>query len=216
MMAASDGDIASKGGLVSIFDKLPDNYERKMAIVHAIAVLSADMPLSGIRIDAICREAGVSRTTFYRLFDNKYEAVSWYHGLLQHGSAQQVGKTLTFHEASVIMNQRIYEDRDLYRRLYARFDQELFSLGARLNAEIYRAAVNTVPGGHVDEMLEAEIVYWSESVFRIIQKWAGADFAYTPEMVTAIMDDVRPRLLGQTLDGQVLSQRAGAGKSCVA
>ena len=85
-----------------------------------------------------------------------------------------------------------------------------------MNAEIYRAAVNTVPGGHVDEMLEAEIVYWSESVFRIIQKWAGADFAYTPEMVTAIMDDVRPRLLGQTLDGQVLSQRAGAGKSCVA
>lgn len=57
------------------------NAQRKDAkreqIAAAFIKLLEETPLEELRIQDLCREAGVSKATFYRLFPDKYEVGNW-------------------------------------------------------------------------------------------------------------------------------------------
>lgn len=197
---------------MSVFDKVPENYERKMEVVRAIAELSRDTPLSRLRIESICDCAHISRTTFYRLFENKYDAVDWYHQTLRCGTASDIGRSLTCHEGTLAMNRKLYEDSNMYRRIYACADKDLLELGARINAKSYRQAIIDHRGAIDDVILDYEIEYWSSSIYLVIAEWAKKDFPGTPEMLTDYMDDIRPRRLAKELDDAARAWRAATSE----
>lgn len=66
------------------FGDVPDNATRKDHIaerLHIAAVidsLSREAKLDNITVSDICKCAKISRTSFYRLFQDKYDAANWY------------------------------------------------------------------------------------------------------------------------------------------
>lgn len=52
--------------------KLNSNYDIKMEILKAITALVDEVPFDKLTIGAICKAANISRTTFYRYFDDKF------------------------------------------------------------------------------------------------------------------------------------------------
>lgn len=52
-------------------------YETKCKIIDSLETLLQTRTLDKIRINDICRQSGVSRTTFYVYFQDIYGAVQW-------------------------------------------------------------------------------------------------------------------------------------------
>lgn len=50
---------------------------RKNQIVEATEELVKSMPFDSVTVTAICKQAGMSRPTFYRYFEDKFDVVQW-------------------------------------------------------------------------------------------------------------------------------------------
>lgn len=72
---------------------LPRSDEMKMRIFHAV-----DRPIEELTVAAICRKAGVSKPTFYRHFDSKYDIARWISDFMNSMTLDEIGRTLTWDE----------------------------------------------------------------------------------------------------------------------
>lgn len=64
-------------------------------IATAVNELCKSTPFSNLTVDLICNSAGVSRSTFYKAFSDKYDICVWYQNLMIEGGMGEVGRTLT-------------------------------------------------------------------------------------------------------------------------
>lgn len=76
------------------------NLER-LSVVSVMDEFCADTPFTKLTVTAICDAAGISRTSFYRLFEDKYEATNWFVHAVSRIGHVQTGRTLSWHDASV-------------------------------------------------------------------------------------------------------------------
>ena len=71
-----------------------ESAQRQRQLEHCLLDLMGERPLSQITINDICQNAGISRKSFYRYFDNKEDCL---HALLDHvimdGSAYYMSET---------------------------------------------------------------------------------------------------------------------------
>lgn len=56
---------------------MPQTGQKKQVIGASVEKLLADKPFSAVSVEDICRNAGISRRTFYRYFTDKYEVITW-------------------------------------------------------------------------------------------------------------------------------------------
>ena len=61
----------------------------KMKILHAV-----DKSLDQITVAEICRNAGISRQTFYRHFESKYDIPWWYSIFCRQFYLNEIGRTI--------------------------------------------------------------------------------------------------------------------------
>lgn len=78
---------------------LEDNFSNKAAILDAITRLSKNTEFDDIPISTICSEAGISKTTFYRVFSSKYDVVEWLMTIYSAAGLDQIGRTKNWHDA---------------------------------------------------------------------------------------------------------------------
>ena len=67
--------------------------EMKMRIFHAI-----DRPIEELTVAAICRKATISKPTFYRHFDSKYDIGRWMSDFMNRMTLDEIGRSLTWDE----------------------------------------------------------------------------------------------------------------------
>lgn len=72
---------------------LTQGDETKMRIAHAV-----DGPIEELTVEAICRKSGVSKPTFYRHFESKYDIAVWMSKLMSCATLDEIGRTLTWEE----------------------------------------------------------------------------------------------------------------------
>lgn len=70
------------------------NLER-LRVVSVMDELCAGTPFTKLTVTAICDAAGISRTSFYRLFEDKYEATNWFVHTVSRVGHVQTGRTLS-------------------------------------------------------------------------------------------------------------------------
>ena len=69
-------------------------------IVSVMDYLSETTPFADLSIADICKASDISRSTFYRLFDDKFDAVNWFIYEVSRLGHTQTGRTLSWHDAS--------------------------------------------------------------------------------------------------------------------
>ncbi|MBM6999883.1 TetR/AcrR family transcriptional regulator [bacterium] len=195
-------------GTASPLYQVPKGYERRMQIVAALSSLFAEHSIDEINISMICEEAHISRPTFYRYFNDKHEVINWYHLMYSQQVLYQVGKTLTWHEATVLMFQHVLKERDFYRRAYAESDtfESLTRITEHTSNREHLATfeANGVP---VTKELVYELKFWNRSVNAAIKQWANDGFSLSPEDFAHYLDCCRPSDLQHAMDDPVLRRR---------
>lgn len=78
------------------------SFQTKTNIISAMNRLCARMPFEKIRVDAIAREAGISRSSFYHHFADKNAAVQWITLYFYSKGLDQTGRTLSWFEGHMI------------------------------------------------------------------------------------------------------------------
>lgn len=92
-----------------IFDS-PD-VKTKMKILHAV-----DRSLDRITISEICKNAGISRQTFYRHFKSKYDIPSWHTIFCRQFYLNEIGRSINWETGYYHHLRLITEERDFYRK----------------------------------------------------------------------------------------------------
>lgn len=54
------------------------NAETKLDVVNAMADLMETTPLEKLTVSQICKASGISRSSFYRCFEDKYAVAQWH------------------------------------------------------------------------------------------------------------------------------------------
>ena len=67
--------------------------EVKLRVLHAVG-----RPIDELTVEALCRKAGISKPTFYRHFDSKYDLARWASDFMCSITLDQIGRSLTWDE----------------------------------------------------------------------------------------------------------------------
>lgn len=91
------------------------NVETKLNVVNAMADLMETTPLEKLTVSQICKASGISRSSFYRCFEDKYAVVQWHIQFVHLNGVDQIGRTLSWYEGYF----RTEADFVKYKRFYA-------------------------------------------------------------------------------------------------
>lgn len=187
---------------------IPEGYERRMQILEAINDLLKENSVEEINISMICKQANISRPTFYRYFTDKYNAINWYHYVYARRFLYQVGRTMTWHEATVIMFQHVVEERTFYERAFGQVEsnEDLKHFNDQVNVENQLETIK-LNGIELTDELEYEVRFWARSVNVAIAAWIKSGFPWTPEQFAHFLDHCRPSGLQHAMDEPVLRRR---------
>ncbi|MDR1184354.1 MAG: TetR/AcrR family transcriptional regulator [Coriobacteriales bacterium] len=101
-------DVASPGNIHS------KSFQTKMEIARALDRLCAGMAFDRIHIDAIAKEAGVSRSSFYHHFTDKNAVVQWLSLLFYANGIDRTGRTLTWFEGHLATTRGFRQFKSLF------------------------------------------------------------------------------------------------------
>ena len=83
----------------------------KMRILHAV-----DKSLDRMTISEICKNAGISRQTFYRHFESKYD-IPWWHSIFcRQFYLNEIGRTIDWHTGYYHHLRLVSQEREFYRK----------------------------------------------------------------------------------------------------
>jgi len=88
----------------------PD-VEMRLTIMHAV-----DQPLDTISVKRICGNAGISRDTFYRYFESKFDIPLWHGQYVQQFYLNEIGRTIDWHTGYFHDFRMLAEEGEFYAR----------------------------------------------------------------------------------------------------
>ena len=91
------------------------NAETKLDVVNAMADLMETTPLEKLTVSQISKTSGISRSSFYRCFEDKYAVAQWHIQFVHLNGVDQIGRTLSWYEGYF----RTEADFVKYKRFYA-------------------------------------------------------------------------------------------------
>lgn len=68
------------------------NAETKLDVVNAMADLMEITPLEKLTVSQICKASGISRSSFYRCFEDKYAVAQWHIQFVHLNGVDQIGE----------------------------------------------------------------------------------------------------------------------------
>lgn len=148
----------------------------KLCLADALIKLMSVQAFDAINVNAICQQAGIGRTTFYRYFDNKNSKED----LLVFKICYEWECYAEKHEEDVekdrgfALTNFIYENKRLFTLLYHN----------GLITAIMRVFVALIPAGKpYDKQAAYLVAFFTYGYFGIIYQWIKCDFSETPEQV---------------------------------
>lgn len=79
-----------------------DHRFERFAIITALDYLARDAPINQITVGAICEKAQISRTSFYRLFNDKYDAANWFMCCALEAGNMLTGRNYSWYDGNVV------------------------------------------------------------------------------------------------------------------
>ena len=92
-----------------------NHLETRLALCDAFEELMKTESIDKISVSKICQQAGVSRATFYRIFQDKFEVVQWAIRYVHSKGADLIGKELTWEEGFYESEIAIVRHLDFFR-----------------------------------------------------------------------------------------------------
>lgn len=179
-------------------------HEVQWRIFHTLGCLLKKNNLDSITTKQLCEESHVSRQTFYRYFQDKYSVVTWHFELLAEETIQEVGRTLTWLQAHIILFKELYKERAIY--VYAANSEDYNAVrryAYRRSKEIYtKTLINhkkILPTTSLLFQVDAAAFVASELTFR----WGQGGMKESPEEFARLIDSVLPQALKEIFESNL-------------
>ena len=173
---------------LSIEEKLFSDEPIRGSVILAINDLAA----GGITYDEmttsqICKMANVSRSTFYRHFEEKLEAVQWGMRRVSLVGIGSIGRTLDWHEG-VTMTLEATKRLAPFFKAGGKWANKCYPIVTesfmRYHMDMFSTTITIYKRERLDEGLEAVLRFWVFSLTESLNWWRLNDFAPPVEEMT--------------------------------
>ncbi len=113
------------------------DFPMEWVILYAMNELCKNTSYNDLKIQDVCKEAAISKPTFYRYFQNKSNAVRWHMKKIALAGVCQIGQRYTWHEGIYVTLCGILELKSLYQA-FDRSDSENPFGGQKFTGDLLR------------------------------------------------------------------------------
>ena len=169
-------------------------YKLARAMKECMKVTSVE----NITVKQITEKCGLTRQTFYRNFQDKYDLINWYFDKLLAKSFEHMGQGRTVYDALVKKFTYIQEEQTFFAAAF-RYDEQnsLRQHDFELILEFYETIIcektGKIPGENIQFFLE---MYCQSSIYMTI-RWVTGELTCTPEKLALLLVDGMPGKLAE-------------------
>ena len=164
----------------------------KYRMVEAIGKCMERYPVENITVDQICREAGLSRQTFYRHFRDKYDLINWYFDKLLLESFDQMGSGRTVPEGLARKFAFIEAEHLFFYAAFRNDDQNnLKTHDFEMIFDFYQDLIVRKGGTLTGDLRNLLEMYCQASVYMTVQ-WVLRKLNVTADELVTLMLDAMP------------------------
>lgn len=168
------------------------NFETKANIVRALDELLAEKPFDKVTIAEICKRAPVSKSTFYRNFDDKPAVVEWYTQHLLARSVAKIGSVFGWRDAYVLFFKELQHSRAFFcAAAQAKGYRSMRRSSRRTAVEDFTEHVAYAN----DPVLEFQARYFASTMIDVICDWVEGGMAGDPERLADLLLTLLPKEL---------------------
>lgn len=199
---------------MSLWD-VPQGYELKMRIVRALRDAMLAQSIENVTVAQICKNAQISRQTFYRHFEDKYCIANWYEDLVAEVSLHQIGRSLTWYEGHLKLYRTVSEERDFFWGVNkSRKDYHSPTKHSiRRLEQVYRETLTDYIHVEITPLLDYQLRFWCKSGVEAGTRCLLDGLRVSPQVFAAMHDSCVPRELYNIMNRHVLSQREQPSQS---
>ena len=164
-------------------------YKLARAMKECMKVTSVE----NITVKQITEKCGLTRQTFYRNFQDKYDLINWYFDKLLAKSFEHMGQGRTVYDALVKKFTYIQEEQTFFAAAF-RYDEQnsLRQHDFELILEFYETIIcektGKIPEKNIQFLLE---MYCQSSIYMTI-RWVTGELTCTPEKLASLLVDGMP------------------------
>ena len=169
-------------------------YKLARAMKECMKVTSVE----NITVKQITEKCGLTRQTFYRNYQDKYDLINWYFDKLLAKSFEHMGQGRTVYDALVKKFTYIQEEQTFFAAAF-RYDEQnsLRQHDFELILEFYETIIcektGKIPGENIQFLLE---MYCQSSIYMTI-RWVTGELTCTPEKLALLLVDGMPGKLAE-------------------
>lgn len=154
-----------------------------------------------ISVDAICEQAHVSRSSFYRLFQDKYAILEWCQNFPFERGIQEMGRTLNSFEGAKITLQGFGLFENLFFSTYKSSERKQRELaGIARGRELIYETVQKHHNEQVDQELRFQAHWTMRMLLGAAKGLSTQEFNESPEEVATFVSNAVPQRLKAILD----------------
>lgn len=177
-----------------------DQHEQtKYLFAQSIKDLMHKQSLDKMTVTDIVKHSGMTRQTFYRNFQDKYDLVNWYFEKLADKSFRQIGNSSTLREGlikkfSFLLNDKVFFTQAFQSKDYNNVENYDYQCILEFYTNIIQKKIGDIP---CDIMFLLEM-YCHGSITMTVE-WAIQGMNESPEVVADLLIDALPPKLEQLL-----------------
>lgn len=180
----------------------PDTFRRgaafddRMNILNAVEELAKTTDYDSITVMAICKQASISRQTFYRLFDGKAAVFQWFVSEVFGEFMSEVGISLSWSEAMRIPHRLAFKRANIARAVFSSNERDSsIAAVAQIVATSIRRNIESRNRAVITEELQFLITGYGWAFAHSIASWNVSDQAMPPNRLSEYLVGLLPRKL---------------------
>ncbi|MEG0276740.1 MAG: TetR/AcrR family transcriptional regulator C-terminal domain-containing protein [Coprobacillus sp.] len=176
-----------------------EHDQTKYIFAQSIKDLMINQPLDKITVTDIVKHSGMTRQTFYRNFQDKYDLVNWYFEKLADKSFRQIGNSSTLREGLIKKFTFLLNDKVFFMQAFQSKDyNNVENYDYQCILEFYRHIIEKKIGEIPSDIMFLLEMYCHGSITMTV-RWAVQGMQEKPEVVAELLLDALPPKLEELL-----------------
>ncbi|ACV22156.1 probable dihydroxyacetone kinase regulator [Slackia heliotrinireducens] len=177
---------------------------RKLLIIRAVEQLMDEVSFDDLTVKMICEKVEISRQTFYRHFQDKYDMAPWYWNLIANEYLAKTGCGLSWYEGNYYMLCTFKEHQNFFTYFY-RTDSHEYGIfrkhSFRQRSSFLKETIVGVLGKDaLTPDLEFQIEFFADAESREVERWTMRGMDTPPERMAELFEKCVPPELHEAIE----------------
>ena len=176
--------------------KRGSSTETKMHIAMTLKEMLTNLPLARVKVSSLCKQAEVSRTTFYDYFQDVFAVATWLWDHLVSESLYQMGLSINHFDAHVKTFYSLLEYRDFFLHVFKSKDvNSVFEHGSRVVKKYMIENASKNAGRTFTDFEMLQIEFRNAGAAHTTKVWVLNGMNEPPEEMARLFQGFTPQFL---------------------